>query len=99
MSILSKLRSGSSSLVLAIIALYFAYRLYIWRKYDQLIRQSGLPVLELIDKRWFMRPIGNFMRQLENWHRIYDSKHDCFKSAGMPFTVVAPAPIWSELLF
>lgn len=80
----------------AMAALYIAYRVYIWRRYDRLTLQTGFPIVPLADTRWWMRPFGNFFRQIAHWHRIYDLKVDNFNNLGSPLTVALHAPIWSK---
>jgi hypothetical protein len=78
-----------------IVALFVLYRFYIWKKYDDFIRQSGLKVLPLTSTNPLFRPLGNFIRQITNWYRVYDLKLENFKSVG-DLTIAVPAPIWCE---
>lgn len=90
-SILQKVGNVAASVA----ALYVLYQLYVWKRYDDLIRRSGLKMLPLESDSLWRRPLGNFIRHARNWARTYDQKLDNFKSMGGALTIGIPAPFWS----
>jgi hypothetical protein len=96
-SLYNTLRRVTTRAVAVGVAVWIAYRFFLWRKYLALMRKSGLPMVRLLDSRWYMEPLGNLFYSLANWTRLYDAKHDNFKALGMPLTVAVPPPIWSKL--
>jgi len=92
----SSLLSTARRLVSVLFALFVAYRFYIWRRYAELVKASGLPVVPYHNKSLWNRPLANFLKQIENWHRIYDWKVETFKSMNGALTIALPAPIWSK---
>ena len=73
-----------------LVAAYLAYRVWLWRRYEQLMAKAGLPFVPLDDKRWFMRPFSNFFKQVRNWDRYYDMKLDNFNLLGASTIAVHP---------